>query len=285
MNPRVSRRLVPLLLAGALAAGSLFAEEIAVRHAEGVVRGFLRLRSPDGAVVANGDLIQTSRGDRVTSRLVFRFKDGSVQDETAVFSQRDRFRLVSDRMSQRGPSFPYPLEVSIDAGAGRVTVRHGKDGAEKVIEERMELPTDLANGMTLTLLKNIPPSAASTTVSMVVAGPKPRLVHLLITRAGEEPFSVGRASYRAARFNVKVEIGGLTGLIAPLLGKQPHDTSVWIAGGEAPGFVRSEGPFYLGGPLWRIELASPDYPRPNLQPASGEGPGKASAREEKKQSQ
>ena len=72
MNPRVSRRLVPLLLAGALAAGSLFAEEIAVRHAEGVVRGFLRLRSPDGAVVANGDLIQTSRGDRVTSRLVFR---------------------------------------------------------------------------------------------------------------------------------------------------------------------------------------------------------------------
>ncbi len=249
-----------VFLAGAVGAGVLFAEEIAVRHPEGVVRGFLRLRSADGTVVANGDLIQSSRGDRVTSRLVFHFKDGSLQDETAIFSQRGRFRLLSDHMVQRGPSFPYSLEVSIDAASGRVTVRHGKDGAEKVIEERMELPSDLANGVILSLLKNIPTNV-STTVSMVVATPKPRLVHLVITRAGEDPFSVGRASYKATRFNVKIEIGGLAGLIAPLVGKQPKDTAVWILGGEAPGFLKSEGPFFQGGPIWRIELASPDYPR------------------------
>jgi hypothetical protein len=115
--------------------------------------------------------------------------------------------------------------------------------------------------MTLTLLKNIAPDAASTTVSMLVATPKPRLVKLVITPVGVEPFSVGRASYRATRFNVKVQIGGLAGLLAPLVGKQPKDGAVWIIGGEAPGFVRSESQFYQGGPLWRIELASPDYPR------------------------
>jgi hypothetical protein len=255
-----------LFVAGHFGAGALQAESVAVRHAEGVVRGFLVLRSLDGAVIANGDLIQFRRGERVTSRLVFHFKDGSLQDETAVFSQRRRFRLLSDHLVQRGPSFPNPMELSIDAASGNVKVTHRKNGEKKVIEERMELPSDLANGMMVTLLKNIPADAPSTTVSMLFATPKPRLVKLEITPMGREPFSVGRASYKARRFNVKVEIGGLAGLIAPLVGKQPKDSSVWILGGDAPGFVRSEGQFYEGGPVWRIELASPDYPRGSVRP-------------------
>ena len=252
-----------LLFAGGLiGAGALRAESIAVRHAEGLVRGFLVLRSLDsGAVIANGDLIQFSRGDRVTSRLVFHFRDGSLQDETAVFSQNRRFRLLSDHFVQRGPSFPHPIDLSIDAAGGRVTVRRRHDGKDEVIDKMMELPSDLANGMMVTLLKNISSDAPSTTVSMLFATPKPRLVKLVITPMGKEPFFVGRASHKATRFNVKVEIGGLAGLIAPLLGKQPKDSSVWILGGDAPGFVRSESQFYQDGPVWRIELASPDYPR------------------------
>jgi hypothetical protein len=255
-------RVVLLFLAAPVGAGALRAESVAVRYPEGVVRGFLVLRAPDGAVVANGDLIQFLRSGSVTSRLVFHFKDGSLQDETAVYTERGLFRLVSDHLVQRGPSFPHPVEVTIDAASGRVRVRHREDGKEQLIEEQMELPSDLANGMTLTLLKNIAPDMISTTVSMVAATPKPRLVKLLITRAGDEPFSVGRASYKASRFNVKIEIGGIAGLIAPLVGKQPKDASVWIVGGDAPGFVRSESQFFQGGPLWRIELAAPDYPAP-----------------------
>ena len=55
---------------------------------------------------------------------------------------------------------------------------------------------------------------------------------------------------------VKVEIGGVTGFLARLMGKQPADTHVWVLGGEAPAFVKAEGPFYTGGPIWRIQLAS-----------------------------
>lgn len=254
---RVSR----IVIAGLVVAGALTAENVPVRHPEGVVRGFLALRSAAGAVIANGDLIQFTRGDRVTSRLVFHFKDGSLQDETAVFSQRRQFRLLTDHLVQRGPSFPRPHDISIDATSGRVTVRHRDKKEEKVIDERMELPSDLANGMMVTLLKNISRGVPSTTVSMLFATPKPQLVKLVITPLGPEPFSVGRASYKATRFNVKVEIGGLKGVLAKLFGKQPLDTSVWILGGEAPGFVRSEGQFYQDGPVWRIELASPEYPR------------------------
>ena len=55
---------------------------------------------------------------------------------------------------------------------------------------------------------------------------------------------------------VKVEIGGVTGFLARLMGKQPGDTHIWVLGGEAPAFVKAEGPFYAGGPIWRIQLAS-----------------------------
>jgi len=36
---------------------------------------------------------------------------------------------------------------------------------------------------------------------------------------------------------------------------------VWILGGDAPAFVKAEQALYIGGPVWRIELASPSWPR------------------------
>ena len=88
------------------------AEQVAVRQTEGLVHGFLALRNTSGTSLADGELLQVARGDRVTSQLVFRFKDGSLLDETAVFSQRGQFRLISDHLVQKGPSFPQPLEMS-----------------------------------------------------------------------------------------------------------------------------------------------------------------------------
>jgi hypothetical protein len=243
--------------------GTMSGAPVAVRHAEGLVHGFLALRTLAGDTLADGDLIQVARGDRVTSRLVFHFKDGSVHDETAVFSQRRNFRLLSDHLVQKGPAFQHPMEVLIDGSTGQVTVHStGDDGQEKVVTEHLDLPPDLANGMVLTLLKNVRSDAGQMTVSMVAATPKPRLVKLAIATQGEEPFSVGGSNRKATHYVVKVEIGGAAGVVAPLLGKQPPDTHVWILGGEAPAFVKSEGPLYFGGPIWRIELVSPVWPRP-----------------------
>jgi hypothetical protein len=241
-------------------------QTVVVRHPEGLVHGFLVLRTLDGTPLADGDLIQTARGDRVTTRLVFRFKDGSIHDETAVYSQRQRFRLMTNHLVQKGPTFPQPLDMSIDGSSGQVTVRYADDGKQKVETERIKVPPDLANGLILTLLKNVQTGAPPKTVSLVAATPKPRLVKLAITAAGDEPFSTGGAARKATHYVLKVEIGGISGVLAPLLGKQPPDSHVWILGGEAPAFVKSEQPLYLGGPLWRIELVSPVWP-PTAPPA------------------
>ncbi|MFZ0912574.1 MAG: hypothetical protein WBQ76_13610 [Candidatus Korobacteraceae bacterium] len=232
-----------------------------MHHTEGLVHGFLVLRSLEGETLAHGDLIQVARANRVTAHLVFHFKDGSLYDETTIYSELRNFRLLREHLVQKGPSFPHPEDVLIDALSGQVTVRYtGEDGKEQVKTEHMKLPPDLANGMIFTLLKNIVPESGEAKASMVVTTPTPRLVKLAISPQGEDMFVVGGNQRKATHYVVKIEIGGVTGLVAPLLGKQPPDIHVWVLRGEAPAFVKSRGPLYPGGPIWQIELESPVWP-------------------------
>src|SRR5436853_6240405 len=92
----------------------LTAEQVPVRHMEGLMHGFLALRSLDGKRLADGEMTQIADGDRVTSRLIFRFKDGSLYDDTTIFSQRGTFRVLNDHLVQRGPSFKQPMEASVE---------------------------------------------------------------------------------------------------------------------------------------------------------------------------
>ncbi len=250
-----------LAIGGAILAlgATLNAAPVAVRYPEGTLHGFLALRTLEGKTIADGDLVQRVHGSRVTARLTFHFKDGSLHDETAVFSQAQRFRLISDRLVQKGPSFPHPVDMTIAAVSGVVTVRYtdGHD-KEKTQTSRMQLPPDLANGLILTLLKNVP-SGQPETFSYVAATPSPRLVKLAVTPAGDDRFTTGREPRDAAHYVVKVDIGGLSGLLAPLFGKQPADSNVWVLQGQAPAFVKSEQALYPGGPVWRIELVAPSW--------------------------
>jgi hypothetical protein len=136
----------------------------------------------------------------------------------------------------------------------------------------MDMPADLANGFILTLLKNVDASKPPKSLSYIAATPKPRLVKLEIAPSAQEPFSTGGLGRRATHYVVKVEIGGLTGVVAELLGKDPPDSHVWILGGTAPAFVKSEQTLFLGGPIWRIELVSPSWPGPRATVTSASRP-------------
>lgn len=251
-----------LICASALSGACAAASPVAVRHQEGLLHGFLVLSTLDGKAIAEGDLIQVPHGNRITSRLTYHFKDGSLQEETTVFSQRGSFRLISYHLVQKGPAFQHATEVTIAASTGQVTVQYtDDDGKEKTFNEHMKLPPDLSNGLMLTLLKNLGPDAVPLEVSMLVATPKPRLVKLVISSQPKEPFTLAGAGREALQYAIKVEIGGIAGLVAPWLGKQPPDSHVWILGGESPTFVKSESLSYMGGPLWRTELVAPVWPK------------------------
>ncbi len=253
--------LITLPLAILLHSGISVADPIPVRHKEGTVHGYLALRTLDGKIVAAGDVVQTVHGDRVTTHLMYRFRDGSIDDDTSVFSQRGAFRLISDHHIQKGPTFPKPMDVMIEAASGQVTVRYQDKDQEKVETSHMDLPLDLANGMLLDVLKNIPFQSPVTTLSYLATTPKPRLIHVTVKPDGEERFESAGLMNKALRFVLHVEIGGIAGMIAPLIGKEIPDTHAWVSAGLVPAFIRSEEPLYLGGPILRTELISPVWPR------------------------
>lgn len=264
MVPGRQPRRVTLLIGSALLlpALSLLAEQVPVRHLEGRIHGFLVMRDLDGKLIASGHLIQNAHGNRVTSELSFRFKDGSIRQETTVFSQRRTFQLLTHHLVQKGPAFKHAIDMSLNASTGQVTIQYtDDDGKEKRITDHLAMPADLANGIVTTLLCDIDPKGPKTSLSMLIATPKPRLVKLEISPLGEEPFTVGGSTEKATHYAVKVDIGGISGIIAPIIGKQPPVTHVWMVYGKAPGFLRSEGPLFQDGPVWRIELASPVWPK------------------------
>ena len=153
--------------------------------------------------------------------------------------------------------------MSIDGTNGQVRVRYVDDhGSEKQREQHLDLPPDLANGLVPVLLKNVSRLSAPSTLSLIVATPDPRLVRLRLSSAGAGQFRTGTETHTAREYVLKVEIGGVAGVLAPLVGKQPPDSHVWILDGEAPAFVRADEPFYVGGPLWRIDLESPTWQPP-----------------------
>jgi len=262
INTAQSFRWLPLVF-GLLCAWQPGAQAapIPVRHIKGTIHGFLELRSEDGHAIASGDLVQIARGSQVTSRMVFTFKDGSIDDETTVYSQRRNFQLITYHHIQKGPSFPHPIELQIDTRGGQVTVHStGKDGKEEVKTDHLKLPPDLANGLVSSIIENIAPGAGETKIPVLVTTPSPRVVTLSIASRGEEPFTVAGASRKAIHYEIKILLGGVAGVVAPLIGKQPQNIQVLVIGGAAPCFLKEQGPLYQDGPVTTIQLASPTYP-------------------------
>jgi len=254
---KCSLGLIVLIAFGLLIPVALKAESIAVRHFEGISYGFLVLKTAGGKVIAYGDQAQDVHGSRVESRLTFRFKDGSFYQETTEYSERRQFRLLKDHVVQKGPSFKHPMESSIDVPSGTVRVRYkDDDGQEKLVNKHLSLPSDLANGIMTTLLKDLPPGTAGTTVSYLAVTPEPQLVKVVITPANTETFSFGRHTLQTTRYVLKVDIGGVKGVMAKVIGKQPPDRYCWILAGQHPAFIKYQGQFEQGGPAWRIEMAN-----------------------------
>jgi len=236
------------------------AAPIRVRLTEGNFRGFLVLRSLDGAAIAYGEVTQKPTRNLVECRTILRFKDGSLYDESATFSQKGVFRLEAYRLLQHGPSFP-TLEVSFDRKSGRykARVQEEKDDKEELASGKLEMPADLYNGMALILLKNLP-GGAGATVHMAVFTPEPRLLEMEWSWEGQDEVRLGGRAMKTMRSLVKLKIGGLTGVVASLIGKSPPDLRYWLVTGDVPAFVRFEGAMFLNGPVWRLEITTVEWP-------------------------
>ena len=225
----------------------LIAGEIPVRYVEGRTHGFLVLRDVEDNVIASGGLTQSVNGSRVTTELSFHFKDGSIHQETSVFSQRRVIQLLTYHLIQKGPAFKRPTDMSLTVTASRHPLRTMT--VKKTIEDHLKLPTDLATRAIL--IGNITSDTADHGI-YVGLHPK-RAVKLqptwrrLLGRRFPSKLSALPADWHQQCHRPSSEA-------AP-------DTFIWMIGGKVPGFLKSEGPLFEGGPVWKIELATPVWPK------------------------
>ena len=82
----------------------------------------------------------------------------------------------------------------------------------------------------------------------------------VLSAEGEERVRVGPEARTVTRHLVKLELAGLTGLLASHLGKEPPERRYWLATGAVPAFLRFEGAMSLNGPVWRLDPATVQWP-------------------------
>jgi hypothetical protein len=111
------------------------------------------------------------------------------------------------------------------------------------------------NGMVPMILKNLG-SAASETVHIVAFTPKPRVIQLELVPVGNQRLVAGESSRQGTRYALKPKLGALLRAFATILGKAPPDQECVILTEDVRAFVRCDGPLYLKGPVWRIEMTS-----------------------------
>lgn len=250
-----------LMALAVLTYSSADAAPVAVRFPEGVAHGFLLVRSLTGDIIGQGEMTQVVKeGDLVESHLIFNFKDGSLHDERVTFSQQRVFTMLRYHLTQRGPSFPDQIEVSIDRSTAEYKVRSktGQEGKETVLTGAFTLPKDVYNGMFVSMLINLP-KGASETVSFLAFTPRPEVIKLELLLMGEHTVRIGNLSQKAVLYVFKPDIGMIRELFGKATGKIPAQFhyDCWILSDEVPSFVQFEGPLQLMGPIMRIELVSP----------------------------
>ena len=132
-----------MIAIAALVSVPVDAAPVAVRFSEGVTHAFLLVRSLVGEIIGQGELTQVVKeGGLVESQMVFRFKNGSLHDETVVFSQERVFTMIRYHLVQRGPSFPDQIDVSIDRGTAqyRFGQKQGEDGKRRCWPGKLNCP-------------------------------------------------------------------------------------------------------------------------------------------------
>ena len=187
-----SNFLLAAFLAITLGTAAL-AEPISVRHIQRPMHRFMVARSEAGKIIASGEFSQVVQGDEVTMRLTYRFVDGSIDDETTTYTAAGHVSV-----SAQPSHTERAVLCEADRLCGGSRYRHSdqphsdKNGKIHVESEHMDLPDDLANGFVGTLLLNVPHNTTPFRVGILAPVGGGRLIRLLISPEGEQPFHDGR---------------------------------------------------------------------------------------------
>ncbi len=82
---------------------------------------------------------------------------------------------------------------------------------------------------------------------------------MALSQEGTGSVRLGGATVPVTQYLAKLDVGGVAGIFASLIGKDPPDLRYWLVPGDVPVLVRFEGSMYLNGPTWRIQQATVEW--------------------------
>jgi hypothetical protein len=227
------------------------AAPVEMRLTEGVSNGFVIVKDQDGEVLAEGEVSQVATGaGRVVNRMLLRFKDGSVHDESVIFSQNHVLKMLQYQLEQKGPAFPNPIKVTLNGDTGAYTVRQGRSANDET-KGKVGLPSDVYNGLTITLLKNLP-SPSERRFHLISFDPEATMHEVVVAPVGTDEVQVAGKSTKAVHYRMKPVLAWWVKTLAWITNKRIPQYDFWLTKEALPAFVRFDGPLYGDGPVWRI---------------------------------
>ena len=150
---------------------------------------------------------------------------------------------------------------------GTITSRTPQsDGSIKTETTHLDLPPDLSNGMIASSLLNVHPDAPAFKLGLVAPYGKGRLIQLGISPAEQQSFSCVTGFHCQANvFRIKPELGGVAGMVAPMIGKQPSDLFVWVPRRRCPRRRPRGRPALRRRPVVSIELGGAIFSHPKTE--------------------
>jgi len=222
----------------------------------GAAHGYPGLCDLNGKKLADGEFRQWMEEDRLHIVITYKFKDGQLFEEKALFRQQPE--LAQEHWSWRELKDGKPSrEFTADFLSKTARAQLHNEQEPKDISEQIEVEpgrTFAGFGFTLALgnLRKQLLKGEQVELKAVGFAPKPQVVTVKISHGGLDRMKMSGRFLKGDRFIVHPEIP----VVAKLFVKVP-DTKIWLTNPLPAGFLRWEGPIALpSDSLIRVDLVS-----------------------------
>jgi hypothetical protein len=233
-------RTLPCLAALLLAVAALPALAVELRYPQADLHGFPSMSDEGGNLIADGELTQKRKGDRLLVHAVWRFKDGRVAEEEDVLRTRPELSQESFRWVERRGNEEL-RRAQVDFRTGKASFTRLEDGKPKTWEEKLDLPrgkafTGYSTALAASQLRDaLADKDARRSLTFIAFTPNPRTVELEISRATGASVRAGGRELSADLFTLHPKIPFPLSVVA-----HAPDSHLWFTHLSPPALLRAE---------------------------------------------
>lgn len=224
-----------LLIIALLAAPTAAVE---LRSPPGALHGFPSMSDQAGEVIADGELVQERRGNRLFVQARWVFADGRIAQEAASFTLAPE--LAQERyawVERRGEDELRRFEV--DFGSGRAkSVVYEAGGEVDAKDEQLELAAGRAfagYGVALAASQLALEEGSSAELTFIAFTPGPRTVTLEVRNDGPSPVSAAGRTIPCVRYTLHPKLPFPISVFV-----HPPDSYLWLTRSEPRALIRAE---------------------------------------------